>query len=210
MGTDDDSLDSVKMGIAMGTDVVEIDVRFEQDGTPILSHDKPRPGRKYERVSDAIALLNEAPGVYLNADMKEKNSRKGLSELKSILERYNMKDRMYFSGIERCKSGLLLEYFSEYEYLTDWNMNIIRRHSNSYIQSLVDKAKALGYSGFNLYHRYLTEKMVNFFHEKEMKVYTWTVEKETDMQRLVDWGVDSITTRNPPLLREVLARNGKV
>ena len=204
MGTDDDSLESVKKGIELEADVIELDIRFDSSNVPILSHDKPSSGKKCETVYDAALLINDAPNIQINADMKEKESIEGLVALKEIFERFNFKDRMYFSGINRCESELLQKTFPGYKFFTDWNINIFKRSSDAYLESIVDKAKGMGFTGFNLHYRFVTKKMVDFFHQRDMKIYTWTVEKEADMKRLARWGVDSITTRNPPLLQKVL------
>jgi glycerophosphoryl diester phosphodiesterase len=37
-----------------------------------------------------------------------------------------------------------------------------------------------------------------------MRVYAWTVDSKSEMQRLVDMGVDGIITNRPDLLQAVL------
>ena len=44
MGTPQNSLASVEKGIACGADFIEVDLNFTEDGTPVLSHDKPKGG----------------------------------------------------------------------------------------------------------------------------------------------------------------------
>ena len=205
MGTADDSLDSVKIGIELQADVVELDIRF--DGSlPVLSHDPIKPNKKYETVYDAVSLISKANQLGINADMKEKESPDGLLALKEIFEHFNMKDRMYFTGIDECNGELLQKIFPDYEFLTNWNINPLKYGSDVYLQRLVRTAKDNGFTGFNLNYRYVTEKMIEFYHSHNMKIYVWTMEKESDMERLAKWGVDSITTRNPPLLQIVLKR----
>ena len=41
-GTEDNSLEAIKVGIEHGADIVEFDLNFLSDGTPVLAHDKPK------------------------------------------------------------------------------------------------------------------------------------------------------------------------
>ena len=47
------------------------------------------------------------------------------------------------------------------------------------------------------YYRLLTKKKIEDLHERGLKVFTWTVNDTEEMQKLVDWGVDSIITDFP-------------
>ena len=40
-GTPDNSLESVRAGVDLGADFVEVDVRLDPEGTPRLTHDMP-------------------------------------------------------------------------------------------------------------------------------------------------------------------------
>jgi glycerophosphoryl diester phosphodiesterase len=47
------------------------------------------------------------------------------------------------------------------------------------------------------YYRLLTKKKIEQLHQKGLKVYTWTVNETETMQKLTNWGVDSIITDFP-------------
>jgi glycerophosphoryl diester phosphodiesterase len=50
---------------------------------------------------------------------------------------------------------------------------------------------------YSCYYQFLTESVVHNTHNLGMKVIPWTVNELTDMQQLVDWGVDGIITDYP-------------
>lgn len=52
--------------------------------------------------------------------------------------------------------------------------------------------------------RILTPGLVRGLHERGLAVHIWTVDLESDMRRLLDWGVDGILTDRPDLLARVL------
>lgn len=56
--------------------------------------------------------------------------------------------------------------------------------------------------------RNVTAEAVAEAHALGLRVYPWTVNDVTDMQRLIALGVDGITTDRPDLLRTVLAKRG--
>ncbi|MDR2674345.1 MAG: hypothetical protein LBC18_05615, partial [Opitutaceae bacterium] len=59
----------------------------------------------------------------------------------------------------------------------------------------------------DLNHRILTKEVVDLLHQRGFTVWAWTVDDPDRMAELLSWGVDSITTNKPALLKEV--RGGK-
>jgi glycerophosphoryl diester phosphodiesterase len=51
-------------------------------------------------------------------------------------------------------------------------------------------------------------EMIAEAHELGLPVIPWTVNEKTDMERLMDLGVDGIITDYPTRLREVMAERG--
>ena len=47
------------------------------------------------------------------------------------------------------------------------------------------------------YYRLLTKKKIEELHQRGLKVFTWTVNDTETMQKLKNWGVDSIITDFP-------------
>jgi glycerophosphoryl diester phosphodiesterase len=52
----------------------------------------------------------------------------------------------------------------------------------------------------------ITQRFVDAVHARRLQVHAWTVNEETDMQRLIDLGVDGIITDYPDRLLQVLGR----
>lgn len=55
-------------------------------------------------------------------------------------------------------------------------------------------------------HRIVTQKFVKALHTRGVKVHVWTVNVESDMQRLLDWDVDGLVTDRPDTASRVLHR----
>lgn len=54
--------------------------------------------------------------------------------------------------------------------------------------------------------RLVTQKFVQALHARGVKVHVWTVNVESDMQRLLDWSVDGLVTDRPDTASKVLHR----
>ncbi len=59
---------------------------------------------------------------------------------------------------------------------------------------------------FSGQRRVLTQRLVRLLHQQGIPVHVWTVNVESDMQRLLDWGVDGLVTDRPDTLARVLHR----
>jgi len=82
-GTRNDSLMSIEAGIRFGADAVEVDVRLNEKGCLILSHDEKKD-RKYENhpcLADAFDLIVRSGGIAVNCDIKEVETIPSVLEL---------------------------------------------------------------------------------------------------------------------------------
>ena len=70
--------------------------------------------------------------------------------------------------------------------------------------SLVQKVKNSGAVGINLNKDNVSAMLVETFHDNGLLVSVWTVDKKREMQKVVNYLPDNITTRNPKLLNEII------
>jgi len=82
-----------------------------------------------------------------------------------------------------------------------WHAGLVDRDYAS-VPALVAAAECNVWSAF---YRNLTPALVADAHARKLAVLAWTVDEPSDMQRLIDMGVDGIITDYPDRLREVMA-----
>jgi len=58
--------------------------------------------------------------------------------------------------------------------------------------------------------RVITKKLIKDAHRKGIPVYTWTINSEENMKRLIQWGIDGIITDFPDRLKAVMQEEGMV
>ena len=54
--------------------------------------------------------------------------------------------------------------------------------------------------------RVVTPRLITSAHQRGIRVHVWTVDDESDMDRLLSWGVDGIITKKPDLAVRARAR----
>jgi glycerophosphoryl diester phosphodiesterase len=55
----------------------------------------------------------------------------------------------------------------------------------------------------------VTDRFIRAAHRRGIVVHVWTVDDDSEMDRLLDMGVDGIMTDRPAVLRAVLERRGQ-
>jgi glycerophosphoryl diester phosphodiesterase len=84
---------------------------------------------------------------------------------------------------------------------SDWTAGIQFKDQGS-VPKMV---KAAGGAIWSPYFPELSEDQVKEAHALGLQVIPWTVNKTSDMARLIDWGVDGLITDRPDFLRDVMA-----
>ena len=199
-GTDDNSLESIKVGIENGAQIVEFDLYFNNENIAVLSHDKPKGNEV--TLDEAFKLISSYETVKVNVDVKLCNDN--LHIVYDLAEKYNITDRIFFTGInledvETVKKGCsTVPYYLNYEVLKE------NKQTQEYLNDLVKIVKDSGAVGINFNKDSATKELVDTFHNNGLLVSIWTVNEEKDMHKILYFAPDNITTRNPDILKELL------
>ncbi len=82
-------------------------------------------------------------------------------------------------------------------------MDFTPLHNNSGLPKLI---KSLGGIAWHPYYKDITKKDVRISKELNLPINVWTVNKEADMLKMFEYGVDGIMTDYPILLKEICDR----
>ena len=197
--TKENSLESIEIGAKYGADIVEFDLNFLPDGTPVLAHDKPK-GNEVS-LDEAFKKVSEYKNLKVNVDAK---SVANLKSVVKLAEKYGILDRIFYTGIELKDVETVKKDSPEVSYYLNVDVEKPKKQTPEYLQSLVDEVKGCGAIGINFNKDNATKEIVDIFHENDLLVSIWTVNEEKKMYEILLLSPDNITTRRPDKMKDIL------
>ena len=195
MYTPDNTIFSLKQIVATDADIVEFDLHFRADGTAVLSHDAPAENGGV-LLADALEVIAGNPVIRMNIDAK---SARNLPVVQELLIEYGLLDRAFFTGIERGRVAAVKRDCPEVPFYLNCSIA-----PGADLQALADEVKGLGALGVNINYNDASRELCEVMHANGLLVSVWTVNDILSMYKMLSFGVDNITTRNPILLREII------
>ena len=199
MDTDDNSLESIEKGAEYGADIVEFDLNFTADNTPVLCHDEPKGGEV--TLEEAFKKLAEYGTLRANVDVK---NTANLSAVQELSEKYGLSDRIFYTGIELEDVETVKKDSPKIRYFLNVSVDKSQNTNVDYIASLVKTVSECGAVGINFNKDNATKEIVNAFHRANLLVSVWTADSEYDIYRFLSLAPDNITTRQPDKTEEIL------
>lgn len=150
------------------------------------------------------AVLDACPDVWVNAEAKEEQVAVPLVEV--IRRRGDQHRVLVAAEIEGRRRGVR-------EYEGPWGASrsqVALFWFLSRIPSLgyVPNADILQLPEYYLGVRIVTPRLIRAAQAVNIPVHVWTIDERTDMERLLDWGVDGVQSDRPDLLADVLVQRG--
>ncbi len=197
LDTDDNSLESIEVGVKNGAKIVEFDLHFTSDNKPVLSHDAPKGSEV--TLDEAFAKISEYENLRVNVDLK---STANIEAIRPLAQKHGVLERIFFTGVNNEFLPSVRNQGIEY-YL---NVDVLpaKKHSEEYLLSLVQKVKESGAVGINFNKDNASKELVEVFHKNGFLVSIWTVDKEKDIYKILSFAPDNITTRHPDKFKLIL------
>lgn len=199
MHTPANSIYSVKAAIDAEAQIVEFDVSFRSDGTPVIIHNAKPAANQGVLLKDALAVVAAHPTCKINLDIK---STKNLSAVDELVNHYGLTERVFYTGVfedwvEAVRSTSSISYYLNY------NIKSEEATNSDLLQTVADKVKNYGAIGINSNFKNATKGFVDFMHENGLLVSLWTVSNPKYMTKVLEMQPDNITTKRPQLLKLV-------
>lgn len=199
VNTKDNSLEAIEAGEKFGADIVEFDLNFLPDGTPVLSHDKPKG--KEVTLEEAFKKVSEYENLKANVDVKNVQNLKAVYPL---AQKYGLENRIFYTGISLDFVEAVKKDSPEVPYYLNVSVEKPKKQTPEYLEGLVKTVKESGAVGINFNKDHATKKLVDAFHKHDLLVSIWTVNKEKKMYEILLLSPDNITTRRPDKMKEIL------
>ena len=199
MKTEENSLESIKAGVENGAKIVEFDLYFNDKGEPVLAHDEPVGGEV--TLDEAFAYISEFEGIKVNVDIKTVDA---LEKVYPSAKANNMEDRIFYTGVKDEFVDAVKKDSPQVKYYLNVDVDKSKNTDKEYLLSLVEKVKNAGAIGINFNYKSASKELVEIFHENGLLVSIWTVNNEYNMYKILSFGPDNITTRNPDELSKII------
>lgn len=192
----DNSLEAMEAGVRAGAQIVEIDLNYSADGTPVLSHDAPNEEESYVTLEEAFGFLNEHTGVLANVDVK---NTEFLEKVTLLAAQTGVSDRIFFTGVEEKDVPIVREKCPGIPYYLNVGVS-----EDTDLRALAEKTVDLGAVGINIYYKNASLELIRLFHRQKIPVSVWTVNEAKSVIGLALLGADNITTRRPDFVCSVI------
>lgn len=215
-------MDAIERAVALGADIVEMDVRRAPDGVLRISHNRITP-EEYEkkptlmdvfrRLKDTNLSLNcdvkEQAALYNTLDMaasigfgKERLVLSGCTSPEQIVRDSSLteKARIYVNIEELLKFLYFAEHAPAYApafgtLMTEpWVLLKEESLSGQWLDAVVQFVKSFPVQGINLPFRCLTNDFVEKLHSAEIPFSVWTVNDPANMEYCIRANAENITT----------------
>ncbi len=226
---DENTADAFARAVALGYRYVETDVHATADGVAVVFHDPTldrmlgRPGRVHDaRWADLAALrvggaavvprlddvLAGWPDVRFNVDVK---AEPGVGPTLDAVRRTGAQDRVLLASfstarlarIRRAAGPAVPTSLGAREVAALWAAARLRRRRFRLPPGVV-AAQVPVRQGL----RVVDPRFVRLAHDLGLQVHVWTIDDPTEMNELLDLGVDGIMTDRIEVLREVYTTRG--
>jgi len=193
---------SVRKSVRAGADIVEIDVTFRPDGTPVMKHASSPGKRGGAMLYKGFAEVAKSGTCRINLDLK---SSANLPEVERLAREYGLSERVFFTGVGE-EWAVKARAETDIPYYLNVVVDERRRDDPGYARELAEKIMSLGAIGLNCEYTGISKTLVDTMRENGLLVSAWTVNGRGDMQAMLDAGVDNITTRRPAALMRMMAQ----
>lgn len=230
----ENTLPAIKLGFERGADAVEIDIFLTKDGRIVVSHDEttkrttgvdlriaettlaelrrldagswkhPRfAGTKIPTLAEVLAAVPEGRGLVIEI----KCGREVLPELERVIEASGKRSRTTIIAFSyeviraaKARMGSIPCYW-----LYGFGDREKRLFGDLSVDDLVKKAKRAGVDGMDVNFRGLSSgELADKLARESMRLWVYTVNSPEDGRRMVEMGVEGITTDRPLFMREKL------
>ncbi len=199
--TADNSLESIRAGANAGADIVEFDLRFDESGKGILSHDEGKENPV--TLEEAFSTVASFQGLKVNVDCKTTDN---LKDVYRLSEKYGITDRIFYTGIEEKDVDAAKTQTPQISYFLNYKVKVFKKKNGKYISSLISLVKEKGAVGINLKHTQCSKKLVEMFREEGLFVSVWTANNPRIMKKCLSFAPDNITTRYPSTLIKLIKK----
>ncbi|MCR5485098.1 MAG: glycerophosphodiester phosphodiesterase [Clostridiales bacterium] len=194
------TMESVKKILEKKSEVIELDVTFRPDKTPVIIHSGEPSENEGVPLDEVFSVISSDKDIQMNLDLK---SIGNLPETEALLKKHGLFGRAFYTGAAEDWCAVL-QKSSNVPYYLNLHIKLRQRRSKKVLLKEAEKAVRLGVCGINVKYCYVTQKLVDIMHKHSLPVSVWTVNNPKTAKKLIKMGVDNITSLDPDVIKALL------
>ena len=197
-GTDDNSMPYLRHAVSLSVDALEIDIRRNENGMLVLTHDEDAGGKKVT-LREAFSLVAEGEKL-VNCDLKEYGLEEGVLQTaedtgldpKRLIFTGSVTDCMHF----REKYPELNVFINAEELVSGfYEPYLAGRPEPEAEELLLKRCRQAGFRVLNINYRVCGPAFIRRCREEEIGLSVWTVNEPAEIRRMMAEGAVNLTTR---------------
>jgi len=228
----ENTIASFELAIQQGADGLELDVKLSADGQVVVIHDqtvdrttgesgrvkdlsakdlraldvgsffsKEYSGEKVPLLAEVLETLGKR--TYINIELTNYATRRDhlVESVCMLVKKFGLQKRVMFS------SFLASNLKSARNYIPEIPLGLLAYPS---ILGSWHRSFEFAFGNYEALHPYVKDvnrHQVNRVHRLGKRIHVWTVNAESDLRRLFQWGVDAVFTDDPQLAVKVRGEN---
>lgn len=198
--TKPNTVESIRSALKFGAEVVEFDVSFRPDGTPVIIHASSAKENEGVLLDSALAAVAEDKKCRINLDIK---STANLPQVDLLVKKHGLTERVFYTGVFRdwvdtVKKSSAIPYYLNHKITAEEAENA------ELLQKLAEEIVSIGAIGVNSHFGNATPLVTEIMHKNGLLVSLWTVNKTSDAANVFACLPDNITTKKPHLISNML------
>lgn len=200
------SLLYVKSALQNGADCIEVDLCFDEEGTPYIASQNDEIGTNTMPLEYLVSYIADA----VNSTQRQYNINLHLTDaanlklVDEIISRYNMENNCFFTGVNINQASYIRKSCNIGFYV-DYKLDKSKSSDPDYISRIVNEVSMSGAVGINCKSDSFSELMMNMFKENWLKISFYDVETEMEIIKALKFSPNQIITKNPDAVRSILA-----
>ena len=222
---DENTLSAFQKSVELGYQYIETDVQNTKDDNLVIFHDNDLKRLVNQNINIADITYDDLKKIkifnnqsipllkdvieefrYIKFNIDPKSDRAAVL-LNSILKERKDLERFCVGSFFQHRVNLFRNSFSNKVTTSMSKQEVIKLFFNQYLHLFKQATPCIqvpvSFKGITI----ITKKLINFIHTQNKKIHVWTIDDQTEMQRLIDLGVDGIMTDRPSILKNVLIKN---
>lgn len=201
----DNSLLYVKSALQNSADCIEVDLCFDEDGTPyIASQDDEITANtmplEYLVSYIADAVKSTGRQYHINLHLTDASNIQLAGE---IISRYEMEDHCFFTGININQASYIRKNCNISFYI-DYDIDKSKSSDPEYASRIINELSMSGAVGINCKADAFSELMMNMLKENWLKISFYDVETELEIIEALRFSPNQIITEKPQAVRSIL------